>query len=189
MTMRPDFGAGINTKYCLGNSMLLGVADAIQATMLAAHLASPLQLGVKPFASTMQANRYIIRSQAQRGCSRCGRRAIEINALEQISILLRQGRQQPLYALAKNFLRSGISLFRKFRLQSFEHAFSHIAPPIKVNDGSPQDAIKPSDGILARRRFAVGTERFQKAVLNDILGQMWVAHTLPGEGYESVKVF
>ena len=140
-------------------------------------------------AGAVQSDGQIVRREAERGRGLLGRCAIEVNALQHVSILLRQAGQEPLHALAQDSFRSGIGLFGKFGLQSLKRTVADITPPIQVDDGAAQNAVEPRDDIFISSGLAVGAQGFQQALLHDILGQMRVADPLSGESHEGLQIF
>ena len=106
-------------------------------------------------AGAMQSDGQIVRREAERGCGVLRRRAIEVNALQHVSILFRQAGQEPLHALAQDSFGSGIGLFRKRGLQSLKRTVADITPPIQVDDGAAQDAVEPRDDIFVSSGLAV----------------------------------
>ena len=140
-------------------------------------------------AGAMQPDGQIVRREAERGRRLLGRCAIEVDALQHVSILFRQAGQKPLHALAQDSFGSGIGLVGKFGLQSLKRTVADITPPIQVNDGAAQDAVEPRDDIFVGTGLAVGAQGFQQAVLHDIFGQMRVADALPGECHEGLQIF
>lgn len=167
---------------------LIVAARTVQATMLAAHTTRRLDLLAQPLAGAMQPDVEVVQGCAQRPrrLFRCD--AFKVHALEHVAVLLRQAGQKAFYALAKHTLGGGIGLFGKLGLQTFERAVADIAPPVKVNDGMTQDAIKPCHRAFAITRRFGGLERLEQTILYKIGSELRVAHALARERHEGVQV-
>lgn len=156
--------------------------------MFAAYLTRRFHLFAESLAGAVQADVQIVQRQTQRrrrvfrGC------AVEIQALEQVAVLIRQAGQKPLEALAQDPFGGGIRLFGKFGLQAFERTGADIAPPIQVNDRVAQDAIEPRHRAFAVAGLVGRLQRLEEAVLHQVGGEFGVANALARERDEGVQV-
>ena len=129
----------------------------------------------KMLAGPVQPHGQIVAGDAKRGSNEAGVFAIEINALEQFAIGIRQCWKQPLETLAKDFF-----VFRTGRLGKLAFEFLHRLivggiPAVEVDDGMSENSVEPCDGILGGIWLLCGSERFDETVLHQILRQMRIA--------------
>ena len=59
---------------------------------------------------------------------------------------------------------------------------------ININDGSPQNPIKPRAGFFVRFRMPVRRQRFDQAFLHDIFRQMMIAKAASSKSHESLPI-
>jgi hypothetical protein len=189
----PTYSGAIPTPLLLGgpSACLCGLfvaARTVQATMFAAHTTRRLKLLAQPLAGTMQPDVEVVQGCAQRQRRLFRRDAFKVHALQHVAVLLRQSGQKAFYALAKHALGSGIGLFGKLGLQTFERAVADITPPVEVDDGMTQDTIEPCHrAFTVKGRFG-GLERLEQAVLHQVGREFRVAHALARERDEGVQV-
>lgn len=136
----------------------------------------------------VQLNGEVISRQAKFLRSSRGILAIKIDALEQFTVVLRNGWQQALEALTKNLFSVRIGRFEQFILKLLKSSISHCVATVKIDDGMSQNPVKPSDGILVSGRLIRRFERLHKTFLNHVLRQMRITDAATGEGGEGVEI-
>ena len=137
---------------------------------------------------TVQPDGEIVSRQAKILRSPLGILAIEIDTLDQFAEVFRNGWQQSIEALAKNLFIVRIGRFRQFTLELFQCSLSRCIATVEINDGIPQNPVKPCDGVFFAGRLIRRFERFHQTLLHQILCQMRISDTIAGEGGEGVKI-
>ena len=164
------------------------VAGAIEATMSAAHAATPRESLAKVLPRAMQPHGDIILGKAEFGGDFGRLLALKVNLLNKVAILFRHHGQQPFKTLAENALVLIRWHFRKFLLESFQGPAPSPLASVDIDDGASQNPVEP----LRRRLFtfwlSIGRECFNKAFLHDVLGQVLVAKAIARECYKHVQV-
>lgn len=157
--------------------------------MFAARPAVARQLFAQMFARAVKPHSNIIFGQAKRSCDGGGIIAVQINTLEQITILLRHGGQQSFETLAEHTLIGSSWSRLKFTFQLFERSLACVIPAVKVNDGATQNPIEPRHCIFIVRRLLGRSQRLDEAFLHHVFSMVWVAQALARKPYERVQVF
>jgi hypothetical protein len=176
------------TSAALASASSSRLARAVQAAVLAANPAGALQFDAEPLPRPVQAHRQIVCGDPESGGGVLKRLAFQINSPEQIAVLFRQARQEPLYALANHALSRAIRAFRKLGFKTFKRALAGVATPVHVDNAATQNPVKPCDGVVVPRRLTVRLERFQQTFLHDVFRQMRIADALSRKGDERFQI-
>ena len=156
--------------------------------MLGTGFAIPGKQFAEMLSSTVQPDGEIVSRQAKVLRSSRGILAIEIDALDQFAVVFRNSWQQSLEALAKNLFIVRIGRFRQFTLELFQCSLSRCIATVKIDDGMPQNSIKPRHGVLVTGRVIRRFEGLHKTFLNHVLRQMRITDAATGEGGEGVEI-
>lgn len=114
--------------------------------------------------------------------------AIEIDALEQITVVFRNGWKQALETLAENFFIVRIGRLGQFAPELLQRVFSHCIAAVEIDDRMAQNPVKPSDGVFIIGRLIRRLQRFHETLLDHVLRQMRITDAAAGEGGEDVQI-
>src|SRR5436190_17527644 len=72
--------------------------------------------------------------------------------------------------------------------EAFERSLASVGPTVKVNDGTPQDSVKPGNHVFTRRRLLVCAEGFEETILHEVFSQVRVTDAFSRKGDEHPQI-
>ena len=162
-------------------------ARAIQAAMRCADAAGRFEQFTQAAAGAVQLNGQCVGADAT--LCREDRQAfsIEIHAPDEVAVLLRKFRKQPLEARAKQSRFLGVSVGLKVSPVAGESSLAGAAPPVQVDDRPAQDAIKPTHGVLFGRLMLRG-HGLEQALLHGVTREFAIAQAGTREGGKGIEI-
>jgi hypothetical protein len=163
-------------------------AGAVQTPMLTAGPAVARDLFAEMFPGAMQPDGEIVFAQPEFRCDFAGVRPVQINALQQFPIWLRNGGQEPLEALAKQPFLARVWGIGQFLLKPLQCSPARIPAAVEVNDGTAQNPVEPRRSVLLFGRLFGRRQRFDKTVLHHVFCQMRITKALAGERHKGLQI-
>jgi len=146
-----------------------GAVEASMSATCATILGESL---AKMFSRTMQADRQVILCQPELRSNFRGLLSFEINLLEKLAVLLRNHGQQAFETLAENpFILLARRLGKLF-LKTSQGPGPSTLPTVNVNDGAPENAVKPGGGLLLMFGLPFRRQSFHQTFLHDVIGHV-----------------
>jgi hypothetical protein len=164
------------------------LACAIETAVNAARAAILGKSFSKVFSGPVKSHGEIIVRYAHRCSDLVWLLSFQIHFFQQLPILLRHQRQEALKAFAQLPLFFLAGSFRNFFFKAIQRAAACPLFPINIDNRSSKNSIKPRDRFLVRFRMPIGSERFDQALLNDILRQVVIAQAFSGKRHEYLKI-
>lgn len=163
-------------------------ARAVQASVFAA---GPAVLGkgiAQMAARAVQADGEIVPGESQFARHHRGFLGLEVDLLEHLTILRREGGQEPPEASAQIPDLSRARFFGQFSFEQFQGPGTCVASTIEIDDRPAQDAIKPWHGSFLVGGLAIRFQGFDQTFLDEVFGQVRIANSFAGKGDERLQV-
>lgn len=164
-------------------------ARTVQTSVFTACPAIARDLFPQMFAGAVQPDGEVVPGQTQLRRNRAHVISIEVNALQQVAILLRHGGQQTLEALTKQPFLVSAWRIGQVLLKTLQRSVARVVTAVEVNDRAAQDAVKPRYRVLLRSRLFGRCQRFYQTLLHHIFGQMRISNAAARERHEGLQVF
>jgi hypothetical protein len=165
------------------------IATAINAGSRAAVATELFEPVAQLTTGPVETNREVIDGHSERSRGFFDGFPAQINPLEKFAVLLRQVGQKAVKALTNCALGFGCDGGWQFSAKIFQRALASIGSPIEVDNGAPQDPVKPGNDVFIGRRFFSGLERLEKTFLDEIFGEVRIADAFPSKSDEGRQVF
>ena len=163
-------------------------ARTVQTSVFTACPAIAHDLFPQMFAGAMQPDGEVVLGQTQFRRNHAHIISIEVNALQEVAILLRHGVQETPEALTKQPFLASAWRIGQVLLKPLQRSVARIVTAVKVNNRTAQDAVKPRHGVFLLGRLFCRSQRFNQTLLHHIFREMRIPDAAAHECHEGLQV-